>query len=302
MVADATTVTLSVSDLDTMPGYVVDEEKSILTGTITEGSLLVLKVYYKYNAEVVKVATYDEFRSAVTSNANAYILLIDDIDPLTEKSVSEQLWTMVSTEFTGVIDGQGYAIKNLTYYDGSNTWNNGFGMFSAFSGTIKNISLENFVLSKDKGVVQSSGVISRTFSGTAENVYVSVRYVRSYWQNDTQQSGGMFGCVKAGSIIKNCVVKMTTDGESKIGYLAGRLDGDATIENFVAVTASNVGLFGCYNTSASINGTDCKSDATAATLINGLLIDTEANVIVGADAILGEVWVCDGEKLPYLKR
>ena len=95
---------------------------------------------------------------------------------------------------------------------------------------------------------------------------------------------------------------MTTDGESKIGYLAGRLDGDATIENFVAVTASNVGLFGCYNTSASINGTDCKSDATAATLINGLLIDTEANVIVGADAILGEVWVCDGEKLPYLKR
>ena len=292
-------ISLSESDIVSVAGYTVNVEKSILSGVIVNGSIT-LKVYYDIN--LVKVATYDEFRAAVTSNPNAYILLADDIDPLTEKGITEQQWTMVSTEFTGVIDGQGYAIKNLTYYDGSNTWNNGFAMFSTFSGTIKNISLENFVLSKDKGVVQTCGVIARVFSGTAENVYVSVRYVRSYWQNDTQQSGGMFGCVKAGSIIKNCVVKMTTDGESKIGYLAGRLDGDATIENFVAVTASNVGLFGCYNTSASINGTDCKSDATAATLINGLLIDTEANVIVGADAILGEVWVCDGEKLPYLKR
>ena len=300
LVTDATTVALSASDLDAMPGYTVDAEKSILTGTITDGSALVLKVYYKFSADVVRVATYDEFRAAVTSNPSAYILLTDDIDPLTEKGITEQQWSMVSTEFKGVIDGQGYAIKNLTYYDGSNTWNNGFAMFSTVSGTIKNISFENFKLTKDYGVVQTCGVIARVFSGKAENVYVSVKYTRSYWQNDTQQSGGMFGCVKAGSIIKNCVVKMTTNGESKIGYLAGRIDGDATIENFVAVTANNVGLFGYYNSGASINGTACKSDATAATLISGLLIDTEQNVIAGAGAILGNAWVCDGTAMPAL--
>ena len=266
--------------------------------------------------DVVKVATYDEFRTAVTTQPDAYIALTDDIDPIEEKGVTKQLWEIVMTEFTGTIDGRGYSIKNLTYYNDGSNWFDGVSMFFRFSGTIKNIAYENIILNKEKGVVESSGAIARLFSGTAENVYVSACFIRMYAAGDPQQSGAMFGALKPGASVKNCVVKLSVNNDytdkGGIGYIAGRSDTNAVIENFVAVktVTSKAQLLGTYWSDElggypTINGVALGSSTDNAGAINAVakcLIGTEAEVIAGAGAILGDAWVCDGVNMPTLRK
>ncbi len=187
-------------------------------------------------------------------------------------------------------------------------------MFNNFTGTIKNIGLENFEYSP-AGYSRENGIIARNFTGTAENVYISAYFVKNLYYNGWwwECCGTMFGVVGHGATIRNCVIKTTLSSNGNCnyicGYVAGSLRGNATIENIVMVdaglataTARFIGHYGAETGAvAAINGTTATLD-NGASLVNGYLLGTEAEVIAGADAILGDAWVCDGVNMPTLKK
>ncbi len=263
---------------------------------------------------VVEVGTYSAFYTAVTTQPEAYVKLTGHINATADKR--EQLWANGAdtlTDFTGTIDGQGYTISNVTFYQ--NNSNGGstqsMSMFDKFTGTIKNIGLENFVYSAS-GNSMENGIIARNFTGTAENVYVHAVFVKNapawgFWN----ACGSMFGVVDDGAVIRNCVTKTTLSNNGNCtyacGYIAGSLRGSATIENVVMVASTlegaNASFIAHFGTDpgdeAYING-QVATSANAASLVNGYLLGTEAEVIAGAGAILGDAWTCNGMELPAL--
>ena len=137
--------------------------------------------------------------------------------------------------FTGVFDGQGYLIKNLTI-TGSKTDNNAFQFYGLFgyvyNATIKNVGLENTL-------------IDLSITSTSTNIY----------------AGGIFGSNGTGSLttnhisINNCYntgkisVSSSRSGFSA-GGICGRNDGNPP---------SRISLSNCYNTGdvSSDNGSTC---------------------------------------------
>ncbi len=86
-------------------------------------------------------------------NSAAYAVLTQDID------MSAQAWTGISgnTSYTGVFDGKGHTISNLTGTE---------GLFVNNAGTIQNVQLENVALTKDGG---NLGAVVGINTGTVFN-------------------------------------------------------------------------------------------------------------------------------------
>jgi hypothetical protein len=119
---------------------------------------------------IEEISTVEQFLK-IKESRNGYYKLVADID------LSTIEWTPIGSEatpFTGVLDGNGYKIKNLTI---TTTVSNIAGLFGVSSGTIKNIILEDVNINIDSITADSKiaalvghnkGSLEniRTFSGT----------------------------------------------------------------------------------------------------------------------------------------
>ncbi len=284
-------------------GYQLNTKRSTLKGVVTKDGKLVLEAYYTFHA--IAVSTYDEFYSAVLNYPAAYIYLTNDIDPIAEKNTREQLWGSIIPSFVGVIDGQGYSISNVVLYGLQVEWYETLTMFQSFSGTIKNIALKNFTHSLTN-IQSGNGIIAKSFTGTAENVYIDALVQKTAYQYNGQQYGTMFGTLGDGAVVKNCYIKtrILNNGNctSAYGYLAGTVKGNVTIENIVAVTSSDAGALVAYCEGANVNGQACPTGADVVDAIEKVLVATEAEAIAGAGAVLSEAWNCDGTNVPTLHK
>ena len=169
----------------TIENYQSSEDDGIYSVTVSQGNDSVT-VYWKIGdvasipqlpGEGTEQAPYEistpeqlmAFAQLVNSGSNAvYAKLIADID------MSGQSWTGISinSNYTGVFDGQGHIISNLTGTE---------GLFVNNAGTVKNVRLENVALTKEGGnlgavVGVNTGTVfncisSGSITGTGSNAY-----------------------------------------------------------------------------------------------------------------------------------
>lgn len=141
--------------------------------------------------------------------------------------------------FTGIFDGQGHTISNLT----QTTWalNNGYaysgdlglGLFGCIeNATIKNLTVDGANISGESALC---GTIAATAFGdcTFENITVKNANVADY----QYYAGGIVGWASGNHLYKNCVIDESTniaaqwgDFDNSIGGVIGGASGSATIK------------------------------------------------------------------------
>lgn len=113
---------------------------------------------------IEEISTVEQLK-AIASGLNGHYKLVADID------LENVEWTVIGstqTPFTGVFDGNGYKIKNLTIDSVNGTE---VGLFGSSSGTIKNLILEDVNI--NLGTISSDSYVAAlvaTNKGTIDNV------------------------------------------------------------------------------------------------------------------------------------
>ncbi len=152
-------------------------------------------------------------------------------------------WTPVKN-FTGMLDGRGYTINNLTIYKPTESY---VGLFAEVKtgAEIVNLTLENsdvtgenytgilagtmagkvnnIILSKGKvSGVDKVGAITGSLQGTIEKAKIDINLV-----NGENQIGGLVGILNSG-VINECLVEISNiNGNSAVGGVAGSVAANA---------------------------------------------------------------------------
>ena len=189
------------------------------------------------------ISTAAEFE-AIVANLTGRYLLVNDID-LGNKNYSG--WSVISSgdsNFTGIIDGNGYSVKNITFSASMR------GIFVNMSGTLKNISFENVTV--EKGDSNRGGIIAHTSTGGLfENIYIQAVVTRSV------PGFGGYGApivydpkvadnTAEPTVIKNCVVSLLGSTANVCGQFIGNAGAAncAVLENCYAVDTNEAWLAG----------------------------------------------------------
>jgi len=130
--------------------------------------------------------------------------------------------------FTGVFDGNGFAISNFTYISTETNWTGLFGYVSGPNAVIKDLTL--IAPKVNAGIGDSVGsLVGRIYFGTITNCYAAGSSVSGDYE-----VGGLVGANIKSSITK-CYVIGNVNGNSLTGGLAGSNRVNGTIEGCYAV-------------------------------------------------------------------
>ena len=189
------------------------------------------QVYYEYsnllptnikNSFVNGVLTYDavvlteeNFYEKFHGATTGYFVLGDDIDM---SNVNDGVWNPTVT-FTGVLNGSGYTISNITTNKG------GAGLFHTLNGVVQNIDLHVKTLS------ETSGVLGRIGNG------FTIKNVNVYIESSGSSNCGLIMAIQGNGELKDVHIYDTTNNAT--GFIAGQQISDGKL-----VTVSNVYLYG----------------------------------------------------------
>lgn len=217
------------------------------------------------------IKTAEEFIDKITANKDGKFILANDID-------FKDLKNTTIAQFDGELNGNGFAIKNVTVDQTARSR----GLFQYTEGaTIKNLVAQDFTYSNESDF--TGGLIGNANNTTIDNVAMSNL---SIIDNDTcTVTGGIVGIGK-NTIITNSWV--SGDISSKKGYtggFAGRLNG-GSIENSYstasihskaddgnATSSSTGGLVGFLD-SSNISNSYVTGDVTGHTNVGGIVGET----------------------------
>lgn len=116
----------------------------------------------------LRISTLEELRAI--SGTSGYYILANDIDACNATYAN----TTFLGDFAGVLDGNGYSIKNVKIQTATQYY--GAGLFGTLSGTIRNIGFENItMLGGHDGTFGRSGFIAQYITGKVLNVYLTGR-------------------------------------------------------------------------------------------------------------------------------
>jgi len=173
-------------------------------------------------------------------------------------------WTPIS-DFSGMLIGNGYAIKNLTI----NSSSSNVGFFAILSGRVQNLKFENAQITVT-GSQENVGILCGTLKGDATGITVSGKVIAKGASN----VGGIIGYVLKNDnnlIMSNLVNKADVSGADRVGGILGRLNNTfgsssastqlSTFKNSGTITGRNNvgGVFGeCYARNI-LTITDCSN-------------------------------------------
>ncbi|HKL61542.1 MAG TPA: hypothetical protein VJY66_04080, partial [Acholeplasma sp.] len=156
-----------------------------------------------------------------------------------------------STTFTGQFDGDGKKLSNIKM-DQINTY---LGLFGFNKGVIKNVTVENVIMTVDKSS-QYIGILSGRNTGTIENVQIKDASITIGFSRTGQIFvGAVTGLSEESAILKNITVTntsidvaLTGRTEPFIGLLAGRIQGgqvnDVSVAGSIAAVVKDISNIG----------------------------------------------------------
>ncbi|MBR1677539.1 MAG: InlB B-repeat-containing protein [Clostridia bacterium] len=167
------------------------------------------------------VSTAADFM-AITGSDN-YILL-NDIN------FSGVEYTPIAS-FSGTLEGNGYAVKNVTMQAVSAACGEATSLFKNLSGTLLNIKFENIVLNAtNDGDCGGTGLIASYFTGTVDNVYLTGT-MHGTCKTTTPTSAGVeaegtwaglcFGYSSAAAHVNSILIDVVTDEECNLFIISG---------------------------------------------------------------------------------
>lgn len=195
------------------------------------------------SVEVLEISTSEAFAKLCDpetfANINGKkIVLTDDID----LSGIEMMPIGAGVAFTGVLDGQGHVIQNLTIT--SEEDNTGLFSYVGRDGQILNLGLVDVNVTGGN----NTGAIAGCLVGTVDGCYITGTV------NGTGYTGGIAGMLHAGTI-KNCYVDASVTGTNSCGVLFGGT-GHNTGNSLLAERITEVSHVVDYNLMlGSISGT-----------------------------------------------
>ena len=218
-----------------------------------------LSVYPGYSdAENTYVATAAGLAEVVAEvNAGTYdkdVVLVGDIDLadlLTRSAVSN--WTPLGNEdnvFTGVFDGNGYTIKNLTLVYNQPSYFVGF-FGCAENATIKNVTFENVYVNVASDDTNEGGHIAAV-AGYAQNVTfenITVKGDVIVESNLDMNASSRVGVIAGGNyggkaVMKNVKVEANEGSYVKANNCVGGLAGQLQVEAVFEDCSSNIDVIG----------------------------------------------------------
>ena len=141
-------------------------------------------------------------------------------------------WTPIS-EFSGVLEGNGHKIKNLTMPAG--TTSEKFGLFADASGYIKNLTLENVNISSSNANPLYIGAFAGYAGNSSVTVFENCTVTGTINASNAANVGGFVGEAKEERDIKfkNCINNANVTGLKNVGGLVGCSKGDTDLVNCV---------------------------------------------------------------------
>ncbi|MBR1677537.1 MAG: InlB B-repeat-containing protein [Clostridia bacterium] len=203
------------------------------------------------------IRTTDDFMAI--SGDKRYILL-NDID-FTDVNYSQ------INSFSGTLEGNGYAVKNVTMQAVAKGCGEGAGLFKTLSGTLQNIKFENIVINAtDGGDCGGAGLIASYFTGVVDKVYIT---------------GTMHGTCKTTTPTSNGVEAAGTWAGACFGYSSESAKLKAIITDIAVDEGNNIFLVSGLAWHTSANYVFCVQNAN----------NSSKNFGAGAvDFVSGDSW------------
>ena len=176
--------------------------------------------------------------SSDAAYADDYYQMTNDIDftDVTMTAIGK------SNHFSGVFDGQLYAVRNLTLKDTSENT----GLFAYVeNGVVTNLGVEDSTIT---GGNKTGALIGRTMNAVVLNCYSTNTTV-----SGKDSTGGIVGMFNS-SQMYNCYSGATVSGTSSVGGICGALNSSLDLNNLV--TVDNV-----YSTATVSGNSNCGSIA-----------------------------------------
>ena len=231
-----------------------------------------IKFVSKYEANLtVEVSNADEFINEIKKNKDANIILTKDISFLNHATNNS---AVITETFTGTINGNNYAIKNLNsalfnklesatitnlILDDNNIKNNGV------RGLLANESISSFfdsIYIINSKIHAENGNGLGGFIGHATNVTVNNVSVENVYVDGSQFVGGFFSQTTGNVTINNLFLKVGVTGEGwSVGGFVGRNNnGNIVINNSIIApdmttssgTTRKAGFIGNVNGTVSL--------------------------------------------------
>lgn len=252
----------------------------------------------------------------IRNNKTADYHLTNDID------LSGYHWEPISL-FSGVLDGQGYAVRNLTI---DRLCANGKGLFGTLSGLVKNLAIENCNIdgqNNNEGVGSIAASVRRgqiincystgMVSGSGRGVggitgWLSSEKSVAYCYNTGKVIGDMEVGGIAGSLgdfgnISNCYNTGVVIGEASVGGIAGDLSHNSSVTDcynsgmihgntetggITGVMGHDSSIVNCYNT-GTVGGNAEIGGIAGEVLHNSSIVNCYNTGAVGGNAKIGGI-------------
>ncbi len=212
------------------------------------------------NVETIMVNTAEEFMDAIANDSDADIILGSDLNFFQEYTTEKSI---ISVTFTGSIDGNGYAIKNLST-----------ALFNTISNaTIKNLIFSNIYIEN----VHINGLLANNANYTIiDNVHI----IDSFIKSTTTTGFGSFVGMATGIEITNSTISNST-------FSAAQRIGGLISYNFNKSTFTNVRVSATLNSSNRLGGIAAVNygELNVSDSILDITYDVDADVS-NADAII----------------
>ena len=156
------------------------------------------------------IYNYNDLQS-INKNPSGKYILMQDIDLFTEDKI---LTSVISKEFTGIFNGNGYTISNLKIKNNSNS-NAVSGLFYHNKGVICNLRINNpelYCINGNASAYAETGVIAAQNSGTIRNCFILNPNIQTFGGIHSV-SGGIAGVNNSNGKIQYCTVSKQIDCE-----------------------------------------------------------------------------------------
>ncbi len=180
--------------------------KTVETDTSTSALMLIS------NREPIYISTADDL---LRMSAGRYYVLTNDID------LSGREW--IGGKLSGVFDGNGYSIKNMSFVGTVTNSSIYPGLFSYADGSIENLHIKNATIIADTpfdGSTYAGFFVGCGYNVSFTNCSIDENSIIS--MNKAQAVGGFAGCIdKSISIFTNCTNSGAVSGNNNVGGFVG---------------------------------------------------------------------------------
>lgn len=239
---------------------------------------------FRYNS-----AEEDDSAALIAKQARWYKLSAD-IDYLGETTSPNSVYNS-AWRYTGVFDGNGHSIYNLTL--GANSASpNDRCVFGALDGaTIRNLALYNVAASERSGTISSYA----DRNSLIENCFVEINYngsAMSATASVNNPAGMLTGKALNGTVVRNCVAVVNFTAaptETNIGMIAAKTESGASVEDSFAL----VNVSGMSALTPEESGTDNSSGCAVYTDLGTMLAEADFGGF-------GDVWTMSAGQVPHI--